>query len=194
MRFWRRSRREGDSPGGPGSLHIRFVYDRINPWLFEPGAAVAPNPFIDWLDEVGSDPVIIFPDDISAEARGNLWSFSLSEAQSATVRAADVLRFAERVLEARRAWLCARNANSMLCYWWHDDQAGQLRFSLVSTSHGRLPFGCSVAAAPNLQSIVQPWLASTHPHLVPWSELQPTSNEEGEMPRSPLAVWSQILP
>ena len=32
----------------------------------------------------------------------------------------------------------------------HDVLAGQLRFSLVSTAHGRLPFGCRVTVAPSL--------------------------------------------
>ena len=48
------------------------------------------NPFPEWLAEVAADAVIVDPGDIAAEARGNLWSFSLSAEEAAVVTVADV--------------------------------------------------------------------------------------------------------
>jgi len=160
---------------------------------YSTGAALALNPFIDWLPEVTADPVVVCPNDIGAEARGNLWSFSLSANQAAAVCVADVIRFAGQVAEARRAWLATHKVGQMVLYWWHDDQAGQLRFSLVSAVHARLPFGCKLVAAKNLDSIVQQWLGSPHSHFIPWSDLQRLAVGEAEPPVPPLSVWSQTL-
>jgi len=50
----------------------------------------------------------------------------------------------------------------MIFYCWHDRQARQLRFSLVSSAHGRLPFACEIEVtdmAGVVGSIVQDdWL------------------------------------
>lgn len=151
------------------------------------------NPFIDWLTEVAADPVLVCPEDIAAEASGNLWSFSLSADQATAVCVTDVVQFAENVTDARRAWLAGREGEPMLIYWWHDDQAGQLRFSLVSAVHGHLPFRCKVVPAPGLESIAQQWLSSPHLHSIPWSELSPLSAHEAEPPKPPLSVWWQTL-
>lgn len=156
---------------------------------------MASNPFIEWLADVAADPVVIRADSIEAEARSNMWSFSLSPEQVAAVCTADVVRFAGQVAEARRAWLAARKAGPMVLYWWHDAQAGQLRFCLVSAVHGHLPFGCKLVAAPSLESLVEEWLGSPHLHGIAWSELRPSAaDDDTDAPRPPLAVWSQTVP
>jgi hypothetical protein len=154
---------------------------------------VAANPFPEWLAEVSMDAVVVWPDDIGAEARGNSWSFSLTPEQAAAVSPADVEAFAAGVADARRSWLSARGAGPMVLYWWHDAQAGQLRFSLVSASHGQLPFGCEVAPAASLAEVAADWLGSPHLHGVPRGELRPLG-PSGEPPKLVLPVWSQVLP
>ena len=156
---------------------------------------MAANPFPEWLADVASDAVVVRPDDVDAEARGNLWSFALSPEQSAAVSAADVEAFAVGVAEGRRAWLSARDAGPMVLYWWHDAQAGQLRFSLVSAAHGRLPFGHEVVPAASLAAVASDWLGSPHLHGIAWGEVRPLAPDE--VPAEPrpaaLPVWSVVL-
>ena len=154
------------------------------------------NPFLDWLDEVAADAIVICPDDINAEANGNLWYFPLSREQAAVVTPADVEIFASGVIEARRAWLAAHGAHPMILYWWHDAQAGQLRFSLVSACHGRLPFGCALTSAESIRAVAADWLGSPHLHGIPWDLLSCQDSDE-EPPESPpliLPVWSVHVP
>jgi hypothetical protein len=121
---------------------------------------VEQSPFADWLPDVVRDPVVVRPDDIIAEARGNQWSFSLTPSQAASVTIPEVLAFAAEVSRGRTEWLRRHSSAPVVLYWWHDSQAGQLRFSLVSASHGRLPFGCPLSPAPELATIVSAWLAA----------------------------------
>lgn len=157
---------------------------------------MAANPFPGWLADVVADAVVVRPDDIDAEARGNLWSFALMPEQCAAISVADVEAFAVAVADGRWEWLVAHDAGPMVLYWWHDTQAGQLRFSLVSAAHNRLPFGCQVSSALCLSEVVRGWLGSPHRHGVSWSELQSLASGEAtpESPLLVLPVWSVQLP
>lgn len=154
------------------------------------------NPFPGWLAEVAADAVVVEPDDMMAEADGNLWSFSLTPEQAAAVTVDEVESFAAGVAEGRRSWHIAHHAGSMVFYWWHDLQAGQLRFSLVSASHGQLPFNCDVVPAESLATIVSAWLASPYLHGIPWSSLQPSSSKEPgtDLSNGRQPVWSRLIP
>ncbi len=157
---------------------------------------MAANPFVGWLAEVAADAVVIRPDDLEAEAGGNLWSFSLSPEQAAAVSVAEVEAFANGVADARRVWISARRAGPMDLYWWHDAQAGQLRFSLVSAVHSRLPFGCEVVPAASLAAVASDWLGAPHPHAIPRAEFRPLAASEADTEPPPLGllVWSVRLP
>jgi hypothetical protein len=156
------------------------------------------NPFPEWLAEVAADAVIVDPGNIAAEARENQWSFSITAEMAAVATIADVETFAAQVADARRAWLLARGAGPMVLYWWHDRQAGQLRFSLVSAAHGRLPFACYVVPAPSLRTIAEEWLKSPNLDGIPWAELRPLTMGEKDEATEPLPVnlpvWSLQLP
>ncbi|MBC7819184.1 MAG: hypothetical protein IAG10_20020 [Planctomycetaceae bacterium] len=154
------------------------------------------NPFLEWLAEVSADELAIRPDDINAEAHENLWSFSLSSEQAAAVSVADVETFAKGVADARRVWLSAREVDPMVLYWWHDELAGQLRFSLVSASHGRLPFRCPVVSARTFREIASEWLGSQHLHGIPLAELAPLVPVESvpEPVQLALPVWTVRVP
>jgi hypothetical protein len=157
---------------------------------------VVVNPLPGWLAEATASAVVVRPDDIDAEAQGNLWSFSLSAEQAAAVSAAQVEDFIRSIAEARARWLTAAGAGPMLLYCWHDEQAGQLRLSLVSTNHGRLPFGCEVVPAGELGAVVRSFLASPDLDGVPWSELPALLGDEeaGDVPPYLLPVWIAQVP
>jgi hypothetical protein len=167
----------------------------VAPWRAERMVAI---PFTDWLPDVVADSVVVDPIDIVAEANGNQWSFSITSEIAAAASVADVEAFAAAVADARSAWLLARGAGPMVLYWWHDKQAGQLRFSLVSAVHGRLPFGSRVIPAASFRLIAEEWLKSPYLDGIPWAELRPLAAGEEEQDAEPappsLRVWSSQLP
>jgi hypothetical protein len=120
----------------------------------------ATNPFPEWLREVAADAVVVRPDDLTAEARGNLWTFGLSAEQRAAVTPAEVEEFVGAVAAARGRWLAARGAGPMRFYCWHDAQAGQLRLSLVSAGDTPLPFGCLIEPVSVLSPVVRDFLGA----------------------------------
>jgi hypothetical protein len=48
----------------------------------------------------------------------------------------------------------------MRFYCWHDTQAGQLRFSLVSACHAALPFECPIEPAADLAVVIWSFLGA----------------------------------
>ncbi|WP_256079944.1 hypothetical protein [Massilia sp. YIM B04103] len=103
-----------------------------------------------WLAQAKDDEIVIDSSDINHEARENMWRFSPFEDEASTISAEDVVEFIRQVIEARRMKL---RGKEMLFYCWHDFQCRQLRFSLVSRSHGRLPFACQVSETNDLSAI-----------------------------------------
>lgn len=105
-----------------------------------------------WFDMAKDDAVEIDPDDINHEARTNMWSFSPTDEETPQITAADMIDFIGQVIAARSSALAGED---MLFYCWHDAQCRQLRFSLVSRSHGRLPFRCELRETQDLALIVE---------------------------------------
>lgn len=105
-----------------------------------------------WLTMAKDDAVEIDPDDINHEARTNMWSFSPTDEETPQIHAADIVAFIGEVIAARHS---ALKGEDMLFYCWHDAQCRQLRFSLVSRSHGRLPFRCTLRETQDLALIAE---------------------------------------
>ena len=98
------------------------------------------------------DLVEIDPDNINHEAISNMWSFSPTDVETPQIHAADIVEFIGQVIAARRS---AVKGEDMLFYCWHDAQCRQLRYSLVSRSHGRLPFRCELRETQDLALIAE---------------------------------------
>lgn len=103
-----------------------------------------------WFSMAKDDAVEIDPDDINHEAMTNMWSFSPTDEETPQIHAADIVAFIRELIAARSSALVGEE---MLFYCWHDAQCRQLRFSLVSRSHGRLPFRCEVRETQDLSLI-----------------------------------------
>lgn len=112
-----------------------------------------------WLDLARDDEVVIDPEHINHEAQSNLWRFSPTDEQTPGITVAGIGGFINAILEARRASL---GRSAMLFYCWHDAQVRQLRFSLVSQSHGRLPFGRKTRHTEQVEDIAQRLYADWH--------------------------------
>ena len=52
-------------------------------------------------------------------------------------------------------WEKLRGNPPMYFYCWHDAQVRQLRFSLVSAWHGRLPFACAIDETATLAAVAE---------------------------------------
>lgn len=152
------------------------------------------NPFAAWLIEVSADTVVVRPDDVVGEATANLWSFALSREQAEVVSVRDVVEFACQVEASRRKWLLHHNRGPMTLYWWHDEMAGQLRFSLVSSVHKTLPFGCNVVAAESIEAIAEDWLSSPYLFGLPVTSNHSEYSEPSENRVYTLPVWAVQVP
>lgn len=98
----------------------------------------------EWLQLAKSDEIVVDDGDLYREARENMWVFSPRDDQLGRIDTATVMRFVDEIIRSRRAALSDNALAEMNFYCWHDHQARQLRFSLVSSSHGGLPFACEV--------------------------------------------------
>lgn len=105
-----------------------------------------------WLAMAKDDAVEIDPDDINHEAMSNMWSFSPTDEETPQIHAAEIVAFIGELIAARRSALAGEE---MLFYCWHDAQCRQLRFSLVSRSHGRLPFRCELRETQDVSLIAE---------------------------------------
>lgn len=161
-----------------------------------------PNSFSEWLPEVAADPVLLSPGDLNSEAQANLWTFALTPEEAAVIPQSEVEKFLLEIINSRGKHLLNRKVQpkSVVFYCWHDEQASQLRFSLVSKSHGRLPFGCRVKEVSNPSSIVRSFLQSPYHGGIPRDELQPVlegGEAEGKVIEPEdweVEVWSVLLP
>lgn len=136
---------------------------------------MATNPFPGWLSEVAADAIVVRPEQPIAEARGNQWGFSLDAEQRVAVTTTHLEEFIRTVAVARGRWLAERGLASMRFYCWHDAQAGQLRFSLVSGGDIRSLFGCPISPVSLLRAVIQDFL-------------------HGSASGDPLPVWVATVP
>ncbi|WP_448096861.1 hypothetical protein [Luteibacter yeojuensis] len=98
--------------------------------------------FEDWYEKVSGDDVVVDADAIMVEALENMWTFPVHTLpEEKTVDADELSIFIVDMSLIRSQWLRSRNAEAMIFYAWYDDQLRAVRFSTVSKSHGKLPFG-----------------------------------------------------
>ncbi|UXI70279.1 hypothetical protein [Tahibacter amnicola] len=111
------------------------------------------TPVRKWLDLIKDDPaVVIDAGDVLREANDNLWCFSPIDDEIQAVSTTTVTTFITDVAALRRQQL---QAGAMWFYCWHDGQARQLRMSLISRSHGRLPFARSITMTDDASEIAR---------------------------------------
>ncbi|MCI1050217.1 MULTISPECIES: hypothetical protein [Stenotrophomonas] len=103
-----------------------------------------------WFQFATEDALVMDLEHINAEARGNLCAFS--PPAEVTLDVEQVVAFLHRVAAHRSAQIAG---HAMTFYCWHDMLVRQLRLSLVSSEHGRLPFGCHLIETTDIRSVVQ---------------------------------------
>ena len=96
-------------------------------------------------------------DDLDSELKNNTWLISMSKDERNKLSVDALVNFFDHVVENRLLQL--RSMARMHFYVWHDHQASQLRFSLISDFHKSLPFQSKIIKTP-LNVIVSNFLKS----------------------------------
>lgn len=157
---------------------------------------------LDWYEEAHVANMTLDPDDIINEALANMRVFSLSG--ELNVSLADLKEFVQRCIRAREDYLVKLGVATefALFYLWFDAQAGQLRFSTVSSCHGALPFGSDVITEADVESILSEFLSAfNRDGCIPWRELEIVERNDHDSAISDGAkmawatrVWSLRIP
>lgn len=94
-----------------------------------------------WLEELEEEIDICTSKEIKEEAQSNMVSFGFTKKLLKEWGIESVNEFLNHC-----ASLYTRKSSGfdMVFYSWFDEQAGQIRISAVSQSHGRLPFSCEL--------------------------------------------------
>jgi hypothetical protein len=166
-----------------------------------------PAIFEEFLGDVEADPIVVrtSPGRINEEANGNLWNFGLQDEEASATDVEGVLAFWGELVAARERSLQTQHpGHRMYFYTWFDAMIPALRHSLVSTTHGRLPFGKAALhengerpydEAPTLRPIIDAFLAVHYHAGLPLEEFAPWDGSGAPEPPSVKAlVWSTLLP
>lgn len=189
----------------------RFVYALVGRHLLTHRMGAAYNcsmesthPFLDHLAEVIQDEITVAGAhaDLLLEARSNQWSFSMTQEQASRILPHQIIDFITQIMAVREEAIVQRygSAHPMIFYTWFDDQAVQLRFSLVSAQHTVLPFKCRIRRVTDLTPIVEQFLQSPYHDGLTDTEIEPTRDEsrqdteETQESHSVLDVWTVQLP
>jgi hypothetical protein len=149
-----------------------------------------PNTLAPLLAAALSQPLCI-SDNVFEEARENLFYLGLAEAELALLTVPAVEQWLQAVVASKRLQLLAQPGKyPMQFYCWHDAQASQLRFSLVSTA-AALPFGCPLRLAA-LSVVVQEFL--TQEYLVFDENLFEPDSAAGLLAATQVAAEEFALP
>lgn len=107
--------------------------------------------------------------DFEREISENMLAISISFEIAKECKVTDFLDFFERLIQNRRKQLEAYPDRRMLFYVWFDEQAAQLRLSLISAEHKVPPFGAEIRLAA-LDEIITDFLRSKYLAGIPLSE------------------------
>ncbi|WP_422380249.1 hypothetical protein [Marinicellulosiphila megalodicopiae] len=93
------------------------------------------------MNELKNKIVIINSTELNNEAHENMYTFGISERDIKDWGTESINQF---IIECRDLYLSKKPNIPMIFYSWFDNQAGQLRISMVSSSHNKLPFGSRI--------------------------------------------------
>lgn len=149
------------------------------------------------LSEALTQPVHISTD-VQEEARENLFYFGLSEAELPLASSSALEAWLQAVVASKRQQLQQQGDHyPMQFYCWHDAQATQLRFSLVSAV-APLPFSCALQLV-ELPDVVREFL--TQEYLLfdqnifnPDSAAGRLATAQATGSEFTLSVWCTVIP
>jgi hypothetical protein len=150
-----------------------------------------------WLAELRNQGVAL-PNDALGGANENL--FCLSLPHGCPVSASDLVAFVVEAVAIRQELVAPLATGPVTFYAWHDEMAGQLRFSTARCTAPSLPFGGPIVLVDHPREIVDEFLASPYRDGIPCSELVECESAEIDAdeldtaePSEPLKVWAHAL-
>ena len=146
-----------------------------------------------WLEELRADGLHLSGD--HGGANQNLWSISLPSGEQIT--ADDVLAFLQSAVDIRRELAASQALRPVTFYAWHDEMAGQLRFSTACCTRAELPFRATILLVDAPNEIVGAFMRSPFRDGIPWDALHETPPEGADAERTndtpSLRVWAVDL-
>ena len=146
-----------------------------------------------WLSELQTDGVVFA--DAHGGANANLWSISLPS--TSALSADDLAAFVLAAAVIRAELAAVQGIAPITFYAWHDEMAGQLRFSTARCTPDALPFSTAVQLVEGPVEIVQRFLSSPYRDGLPWSTMRVGGEQkEGvakEEREEVLRVWAKQL-
>jgi hypothetical protein len=125
-------------------------------------------PFREWLEELEQEPPQLLAERGSG-GRENLWTISWPSGD-ADEDARDWVAFLRSACEIRRRQV-AGSSLAAVFYAWHDEQAGNLCFSIARGDPADVPFRARIALVGSPDPVVASFLSSPHRDGIPFSEL-----------------------
>ncbi|WP_165959580.1 polymorphic toxin-type HINT domain-containing protein [Nonomuraea longispora] len=119
---------------------------------------------------------VLGANDPNREARENLATFSMGDASELDEVAEAILAAGIR-LRAR----FATSRTPITFYVWYDEQAGQLRLSVVSTGVDELPFRGKYRIVHELDSIIECIKSDAAPGFISWNDLEEVGGDDDEV-------------
>jgi hypothetical protein len=124
----------------------------------------------------------------------NMRMLKLSSEEANQVGSNDICERLGRAVETLGADPQVLASTPVTAYVWHDEQAGQLRFSVARCTPQNLPFSTEIQHVSRVEDIVEQFLRSPYLDGVPSSELQEVAFDEiGVETVRKLAVWTKQL-
>jgi hypothetical protein len=121
-----------------------------------------------WLSELRHDGIVFAGDHGGADA--NLWSISLPS--TSAIPADDLATFVLAAAAVRAELVALQGIAPVTFYAWHDEMAGQLRFSTARCTSDSLPFSAAIQLVDHPAEIVRCFLSSPYRDGLPWATLR----------------------
>ncbi len=160
--------------------------------------------FFDRLSNIIEDGIFIgiTLDDLETELKNNTWFLSASQQEVKVLGKEILAAFFDKVIENRLKQIKnTPEKHGMIFYMWFDEQASQIRFSLISDFHESLPFGnprLIFLDTPDL--IYEQFLDSEYHDGIPFSELEisdwdshENETDDAHQPQNLLNVYKVLL-
>ena len=142
-----------------------------------------------WLDELQTDGLHLAAAP-AAGANQNLWCISIPSDEPITK--GDLLDFLRSARAIRSAQAIAQPVRPVTFYAWHDEFAGQLRFSTACCTPHTLPFGANLTLVDDPSEIVASFFRSPYRNGIPLHELQDCTLEETVRAHLPEAILLKV--
>ncbi|WP_216321318.1 hypothetical protein [Deinococcus aestuarii] len=141
-----------------------------------------------------TDTDLVFSSIKNQEARGNLCCISISYDLAQQISTSALAGTLSIIRDSWQKRLAEYGKSTGNFYAYLDEQASQLRFSLISGVESSLPFGCPVDDSATLEEIVANFLNWPYLEGIPFSELREAHEDAGREEALPMVrVYRAVL-